>query len=235
MQGIWSQMSVAYKDLSLFPDIQLPAGLKMPKFDLYDGHGDRVFHLRGYCSKMRGAGGKDKLLMAYFSQSLSGAALEWYTRQDVSKWYIWDDMAQDFARNFQYNIEIVPDRMSLTKMEKKPNESFREYGLRWREQASRVNPPMEEKEMVEYFIQAQEPTYFGHLVTVVGRPFNGVVKMGEMVEDGLKSRKIMSYFALKATTQAIQNDTGSLLGQKEHDDVAMVVLESRHGPKGPSH
>ncbi|XP_070002079.1 uncharacterized protein [Nicotiana sylvestris] len=210
----------------------LTSNCLMPKFDLYDGHGDPVAVLRGYCTKMRGAGRKDKLLMMYFSQSLSGAALEWYTRQDVSKWYAWDDMAQVFARHFQYNIKIVPDRMCLTKIEKKPNKSFRKYGLRWREQAARVNPPMEEKEMVEYFFQAQELTYFGHLITDIGRPFNDVVKIGEMVEDGLKSSKIMSYYALKATTQAIQNDKGSLLGQKEHDDVAMVVLESRHGPKG---
>ncbi|XP_070004980.1 uncharacterized protein [Nicotiana sylvestris] len=202
----------------------------MPKFDLYDGHGDPVTHLRGYYSKMRGVGKKDKLLMAYFSQSLGGAALEWYTRQDVSKWCTWDDMAQAFAQHFQYNIEIVPDRMYPTKMEKKPNESFMEYGLRWREKAARVNPPMEEKEMVEYFLQAQEPTYFGHLITAVGRPFNDVVKMGQMVEYGLKSSKIMSYSALKATTQATQNDIESLLGQKEHDDVAMVVSESRHDP-----
>uniref|UniRef100_A0A1U7XHT2 Uncharacterized protein LOC104234196 n=1 Tax=Nicotiana sylvestris TaxID=4096 RepID=A0A1U7XHT2_NICSY len=148
MKGIGSQMSVSYKDLCLFPDIKVPVGFKIPKFDLYDGHGDPVAHLRGHCSKIRGAGRKDKLLMAYFSQSLSGAALEWYTRQDASRWYIWDDMAQAFARHFQYNIEIVSDRMSLTKMEKKPNESFREYGLRWREQAARVNPSMEENEMV---------------------------------------------------------------------------------------
>ena len=70
-----AQASVAYKDLCLFPDVQLPAGFKMPKFDLYDGHGDPVAHLRGFCSKMRGAGGRDELLMAYFSQSLSGSAL----------------------------------------------------------------------------------------------------------------------------------------------------------------
>ncbi|XP_070014387.1 uncharacterized protein [Nicotiana sylvestris] len=195
MQGIGSQMSVAYKDLCLFPDVQLPDGFRIPKFDLYDGHGDLVAHLRGYCSKMRGVGGKDKLLMAYFSQCLGRAALEWFTRQDVSKWYTWYDMAQAFARHFQYNIEIVPDRMSLAKMEKKPNESFREYGFRWREQAARAHPPMEEKEMVEYFLQDQEPTYFGHLITAVGRPFNDVIKMREMVEDGLKSSKIMSYSA----------------------------------------
>nr|XP_033515299.1 uncharacterized protein LOC117279804 [Nicotiana tomentosiformis] len=154
MQGIGSQVSVAYKDLCLFPDVQLPAGFKMPKFDLYDGHGDPVAHLRGFCSKMRGAGRKDELLMAYFSQSLSGEALEWYTRQDASRWYTWDDLAQAFARHFQYNIDIIPDRLSLTKVEKKPSESFREYGFRWREQAALVNPPMEEDEMVEYFLQA---------------------------------------------------------------------------------
>ncbi|XP_070004769.1 uncharacterized protein [Nicotiana sylvestris] len=67
MQGLGSQVSVAYKDLCLFPDVQLPAGFKMLKFDLYDGHGDPVAHLRVYCGKMKGARGKDELLMAYFS------------------------------------------------------------------------------------------------------------------------------------------------------------------------
>ncbi|XP_019232704.1 PREDICTED: uncharacterized protein LOC109213365 [Nicotiana attenuata] len=181
----------------------------MPKFDLYDGHGDPVAHLRGFYSKMRGDGRKDELLMAYFSQSLSGAALEWYTCQDTSRWYTWDDLAQAFARHFQYNVDIVPDRLSLTKIEKKPSESFREYGFRWREQAARVNPPMEEDEMVEYFLQALEPTYFGHLMLSIGKSFNKVVKMGGMVDERLKSSKIMSYSAIKATTQAIQGGTGA--------------------------
>ncbi|XP_070029293.1 uncharacterized protein [Nicotiana sylvestris] len=223
MQGLGNQVSVAYKDLCLFPDVQLPTRFKMPKFDLYDGHGDTVAHLRGYCSKMRGVGGKDELLMAYFSQSMSGAALEWYTRQDANRWYTWDDMAQAFARHFQYNIDIVPDCLSLTKVEKRPSKSFREYGFRWREQAARVNPSMEEDEMVKYFLQALEPTYYGHLISAIGKSFNDVVKMGEMVEEGLKSSKIMSYSAIKATIQAIQNSTRSFLGKKKKDDVAMLV------------
>ncbi|XP_070056046.1 uncharacterized protein [Nicotiana tomentosiformis] len=162
----------------------------MPKFDPYDGHRDLMAHLRGFCSNMRGAGGKDELLMEYFSQSLSGAALEWYTRQDTS---------------------------------------------RWREQAARVYPPMEEDEMVEYFLQALEPTYFGHLISAIGKSFNDVVKMGGIVEEGLKSSKIMSYSAIKATTQAIQNGTGSLLGKKKKEDIAMFVSGSWRGPRGPPH
>ncbi|XP_075076479.1 uncharacterized protein LOC142163124 [Nicotiana tabacum] len=203
MQGLGVQVSVDYKDLCLFPNVQLLVRFKMPMFDLYDGHGDPVTHLRGFCSKMRGASRNDELLMAYFSQSLSGATLEWYTRQDNNRWYTWDYLAQDFARHFQYNVEIVPDRLSLTKIEKKPNESFREYGFRWREQAARVNPPMEEDEIVEYILQALEPTYFGHLISAISKSFNEVVKIGEMVGDKLKSSKIMSHSAIKATTQAI--------------------------------
>ncbi|XP_070014105.1 uncharacterized protein [Nicotiana sylvestris] len=194
----------------------------MPKFDLYDGHGDPVAHMRGFYSKMRGSSGKDELLMAYLSQSLNGAALEWYTRQDHNRWYIWDDLAQAFARHFQYNIEIVRDRLSLTKIEKKPSESFREYGFRWREQVARVNPPMEENEMVEYFLQALEPTYFGHLISAIGKSFNEVVKMGSMVEEGHKTSKIMSYSVIKATTQTIQNGMGGVIGKKKKEDVATV-------------
>ncbi|XP_070009753.1 uncharacterized protein [Nicotiana sylvestris] len=82
MQGLGGQVSMAYKDLCLFPNVQLQVGLKMPKFDLYNGHGDPVAHLRGFCSKMRGARVKDELLTTYFSQSLSRSALEWYTHQD---------------------------------------------------------------------------------------------------------------------------------------------------------
>ncbi|XP_070002220.1 uncharacterized protein [Nicotiana sylvestris] len=157
--------------------------------------------------------------MAYFSQSLSGAALEWYTHQNHSRWYTWDDLSQAYTRHFQYNIEIVPDHLSLTKIEKKPSESFREYGFRCREQAARVNPSIEENKMV-YFLQALEPTYFGHLISVIDKSFNEVVKMGSMVEEGLKSRKIMSYSSIKATTQAIQNGTRGVIGKKKKEDVA---------------
>ncbi|XP_070050206.1 uncharacterized protein [Nicotiana tomentosiformis] len=163
----------------------------MPKFDLYDGHGDPAAHLRGFCSKMRGAGGKDELLMAYFSQSLSGAALEWYTHQDATRWYIWDNLAQAFARHFQYNIEIIPDRLSLTKVEKKPSESFREYGFRWREQAAWVNPPMKEDEMVEYFLQALEPTYFGHLISAIGHDIEKCWHLKRAIQELIDTNQIV--------------------------------------------
>nr|XP_009785209.1 PREDICTED: uncharacterized protein LOC104233503 [Nicotiana sylvestris] len=134
----------------------------MPKLNLYKGRGDPVAHLRGYCSEMRSDGGKCNLLMVYFSESLTRAALQCYTRQDVNKWHAWDDLTQDFVRHFKYNIDITTDRFSLSKMEKKPEENFRDFWLRWREYATRVSPPVGEEEMVELFLQAHGPTYFSH-------------------------------------------------------------------------
>ncbi|XP_070003085.1 uncharacterized protein [Nicotiana sylvestris] len=122
MQGMRNQ-------IHMFPDVHLPAGFKVPKFNLYEGRGDLVAHLRVYCSEMRSVGDKDDLLMAYFSESLTGAALEWHNRQDVGKWCTLGDMAQDFVRHFQYKLDITQDRSSLSMMEKKPEESYREFGL----------------------------------------------------------------------------------------------------------
>ncbi|XP_070007784.1 uncharacterized protein [Nicotiana sylvestris] len=154
MQGMGDQVNMSYKELCMFPDVRLPAGFKVPKFNLYDGCGDSVAHLRVYCSEMRNVGEKDDLLTVYFNKSLTGAALEWHNRQDVRKWRTLGDMAQDFVRHFQYKIGITLDRSSLSKMEKKPEESFREFGLRWREQATWVSLTVGEEEMVELFLQA---------------------------------------------------------------------------------
>ena len=93
----------------MFPDVQLPLGFKTPQFDKYNGHGDPVAHLRRFCNQLRGAGGKEEFLMVQFGESLTGIASEWFIDQDVSHWHVWDDMAQDFVQQFQYNIVIILD------------------------------------------------------------------------------------------------------------------------------
>ncbi|XP_070035090.1 uncharacterized protein [Nicotiana tomentosiformis] len=115
----------------MFPHVHFPPGFKTPKFDKYDGHGDPVAHLKRHCNHLRGAGGKEELLMAYSGESLTGIASEWFIDQDMSHWYVWNDMAQDFVQQFQYNMDIVPDHSSLVNTKKKPTESFREYAIKW--------------------------------------------------------------------------------------------------------
>ncbi|XP_070049807.1 uncharacterized protein [Nicotiana tomentosiformis] len=133
IQGLGGHKSVSFSNLCLFPHIHFPPGFKTPKFEKYDGHGDPIAHLKKYCNQLRGARGKEELLMAYFGESLMGVASEWFIDQDVSHCHIWDDMAQAFIKQFQYNIDIASDRNSLSNMKKMPTESFREYAVTWRE------------------------------------------------------------------------------------------------------
>jgi len=134
-----------------------------------------------------------------------------------------DDLAQAFAGHFQYNLEIVPVCLTLLRTEKKPEERFCEFGSSGE---NRSQGPMREGEMVDYFLQTLDPTYFGYLVTTVGKYFNEVVKIGVMIEKGLRSDKILNYSALLATTQAIQSGTGGALGRKKKEEVATVEAAS---------
>jgi len=165
--------------------------------------------------------------MAYFGESLTGVASEWFIGQEISHWHIWDDMGQDFVRQFQYNVDIMPDRNTLSNMRKKPNESFREYAIKWREQAARVKPPLDEQELVDIFIEAQDPDYFHHLTAAMGRPFHTAIKIGEMVESGLKTGRIVSQTTIKATTQAIQGGSGSFGNRKRKEEVSSLASGSR--------
>ncbi|XP_070020381.1 uncharacterized protein [Nicotiana sylvestris] len=176
IQGLGGLKSVSFSDLCMFPHIHLPRGFKTPKFEKYDGHGDPITHLKRYCNQLRGAGGKEELLMAYFGESLVG---------------------------------------------KKPTESFREYAIKWREQTARVKPPMDNHELITVFLEAQEPDYFQNMMSAMGRPFAKAIKIGEMVENGLKTGRIVSQAALKATTQAIQNGSGSFANRKKRDEGAL--------------
>ncbi|KAF3629229.1 putative cell differentiation protein RCD1 -like protein [Capsicum annuum] len=101
-------------------------------------------------------------------------------------------------------------------MKKKKNtERFRECAIRWREQAARVKLLMKESKIVEVFIQAQEETYYQHLLPALGKPFIEVLKMGEMIEEGINTGRILSFATLKAITQAIQKGFRKCWGDKE--------------------
>ncbi|XP_070029204.1 uncharacterized protein [Nicotiana sylvestris] len=172
--------------------------------------------------------------MAYFGESLVGIASEWYMDQDMSRWHIWDDLARDFIRQFQYNIDIAPNRNFLSNLKKKSSKSFREYTVKWCEQTARVKPSMDETEMVSVILQDQKADYFQNVISAMGKPFVEAIKIGEMVENGLKTGRILSQSAIRATSQAIQSGSGGVANRKKKEEVAMSAssLRNPHPPKG---
>ncbi|XP_060175148.1 uncharacterized protein LOC132605892 [Lycium barbarum] len=221
--------SVEYEDLCVQPDVDLPVGYKPPKFDTFNGTGDPHTHLRAYCDKLVGVGRDQNIRMKLFIRSLSGEALTWYTQQDVRKWRGWSDMAQDFMDRFSFNTDITPDRVYMTKLTKKVAETFREYALRWRSEAARVQPPMNDREMTATFIECQAGIFYEKMIGMMGQKFTEVVRMGEALEEGIKSGKIQDLIALQAINKAIQS--GSINGvKKKKEDVTAVMNIQRHEP-----
>ena len=111
-------------------------------------------------------------------------------------------------------MELILDNKSLNNMKKTSTESFKEYAIIWREQTARVKPPMKESKIVEAFIQVKDEIYYQHLLPALGKSFIEVLKIGEMIEDGIKTGRIASFAILKATTQAIQKGSASV-GEKK--------------------
>lgn len=93
---------------------------------------------------------------------------------------------------------MAPDRFELQKMGKKIQESFRTYAQRWREVAAQVNPPMTDKEMVNTFLGTMKEPYYSHLLGHTTSSFSDLVIVGERVEDGFKSGKLVDVQALQS-------------------------------------
>ncbi|KAK4730952.1 hypothetical protein R3W88_023940 [Solanum pinnatisectum] len=78
----------------------------------------------------------------------------------ILKFEKFNDLANAFVDHYKFHVEIAPDRIFITKLKPKSTECFREYVIRWREESARVHPPMEESEMITYFIQVQDLEYY---------------------------------------------------------------------------
>jgi len=75
----------------------------------------------------------EKLLMHFFQNSLCGEILSWYMRLDNIKIQRWKDLVDAFTKQYKYNMDITPDRTSLSNQEKRDKESIREYAQRWKD------------------------------------------------------------------------------------------------------
>ena len=116
----------------------------MPEFEKYDGIKCPSTHLFMFCRKMIGYTKNEKLLIHCFQDSLIRSATQWYNQLDKNDIHSWRDLRKAFLTQYKHMTNIAPDRKFLQNMEKKLNETFREYTHRWRDLASQIQPPMTE-------------------------------------------------------------------------------------------
>ena len=92
----------------------------------------------------------------------------------------------------------------------------------WRKEAARVQPPMSEKKITRVFVHIQEPEYYDRVMLLIGEKFARIVKVGETIEDGLRTGKI-SLFA------ASPESLGLL--KKKREDMSTILYEGKKTPR----
>ena len=77
-----------------------------------------------------------RLLIHFFQDSLTGAALKWYMSLDSANIPTFNDLGEAFVKQYNYNVDMASYHDQLRAMVQKDKESFKEYAQRWREVTS---------------------------------------------------------------------------------------------------
>jgi len=64
--------------MCLVPNVVIPKKFRVPEFVKYTGTQCSITHLKAYCNKIAEVVKDKKLLIHFFQDSLTGAALTWY-------------------------------------------------------------------------------------------------------------------------------------------------------------
>ena len=85
LQGGGDHAFADIAELYLVPDIIIPLKFKVSDFDKFKGTTCPKNHLKLYCRKMGAYAKDEKLLMHFFQESLTRAAVTWYTNLEPSR------------------------------------------------------------------------------------------------------------------------------------------------------
>lgn len=221
LQGADAYGSTEFNKLCFFPDSQLPPKFKIPDFSKYNGTGDPMAHLKLYAGALSGYHTDDKMQMQLFQHSLAGAALQWFSRLPTQEIHTWQDLCTRFLNQYNYNCKLVHTRISLTRMNKRPEESFRDHAIRWREAAAQVNPPMIESEYVSLFVEACSGIYFDKFTGNASKNFHDLLLQGEQIEDALKSGRLKDAYA--KTAESASGSNRKFVAKKAEGEVSMIL------------
>jgi hypothetical protein len=130
-----------FSSMCFVPDLVIPPKFKVPEFEKYKGLSCPRNHLVMYSRKMASYAQNDKLMIHCFQDSLAGASLNWYMQLEGCRIKSWKDLANAFIKQYQYNLDMAPNRTQLQSMTQKEGESLKVYAQRWRELAAQVRPP----------------------------------------------------------------------------------------------
>ena len=150
-----------------------PQNFKALEFKKYDRIRCLKLQARLNVRKMERYVQNEQLMVLTFQDSLTGLALTWYAQLDLNEINTWEKLARAFYNQYKFNIEEAPSIWHLSNLQKKSNESFKEYAQKGRALAARVAIPLLKKQLTSSFINTLEEPFFSHLIGHTLANFSG--------------------------------------------------------------
>ncbi|WJZ87423.1 hypothetical protein VitviT2T_006803 [Vitis vinifera] len=167
------------------PVASLPAKFRMPDIERYTGIGCPRLHLRLYSTVMRAHGLDEPQMITLFPLSLSGAAQRWFASLEASRRRTWDDLAQEFLRQFSFNTVVDVSRRELEALRQRAEESVSSFISRWRGKIAEIIDRPSERDQIQMVLRSLQPRIARHVVGAPFTDFGSLVMALYDVEDGI--------------------------------------------------
>ncbi|WKA08452.1 hypothetical protein VitviT2T_026174 [Vitis vinifera] len=180
-----SDRATTWEGFDGVPVANLPAKFRMPDIERYTGIGCPRLHLRLYSTVMRAHGLDEPQMITLFPLSLSGAAQRWFASLEASRRRTWDDLAQEFLRQFSFNTVVDVSRRELEALRQRAEESVSSFISRWRGKIAEIIDRPSERDQIQMVLRSLQPRIARHVVGAPFTDFGSLVMALYDVEDGI--------------------------------------------------
>ncbi|WKA06251.1 hypothetical protein VitviT2T_024160 [Vitis vinifera] len=149
-----SDRAITWEGFDGVPVASLPAKFRMPDIERYTSIGCPRLHLRLYSTVMRAHGLDEPQMITLFPLSLSGAAQRWFASLEASRRRTWDDLAQEFLRQFSFNTVVDVSRRELEALRQRAEESVSSFISRWRGKIAEIIDRPSERDQIQMVLRS---------------------------------------------------------------------------------
>ena len=160
-----------------------------------------------------------------FQNTLTRAALRWFLNLEDSWIPTWEDIANEFYKQYKYNIEVDITRRDLETTKQKPKESFSTFITRWRSKAAQMTNRPNEEEQIQMVVKNLLPIYHKHLFAQCFPNFKALIVAGTQVEDVVNNgilKNEESYSSKKAVAHTTNEEAVNVV-----DSQALSIANPR--------
>ena len=104
-----------------------------------------------------------EVLAQMFQNTLTRATLRWFLNLDDAKARSWEDIYQEFHKQYKYNMEVDITRKDLKTTKKESKESFSTFITKWRAKAAQMMSRLSEEEQLAMVVKNLLPVYHKYL------------------------------------------------------------------------